>query len=646
MARFERVQTDSARSQEQLLLKLEQQLKEQEKRLESELDHFKAEEMARFERVQTDSACSQEQLLLKLEQQLKEQDESWKSILHQSKEHHDSEMNKMVNIPSNTKEVEEPVVVSALAPEPKPSRVVLDSSSASELEQSQSMMVHDLKLNPSDKKEVRRELEQSAFKSLEDWGSSPYVLTINASSLHTNQSGVKSKDFTFIMAKVNSLEDQDKGGAWLLALSGELDLSLDGEDERQNDDRSSSRASGSIRTSGSRQRVQDSPASAEGREHHQAQDGSTQQQGCSKDLQSHENRDQDGHVDKANCKEDQKITVRAKEEEQNCSSSGCWDAIALRSSVSSSTGTPATPRTQAVNSVHTPAAARTVIFNTSQRSHGTQLIRGPDDPVVFLGAASYEYQPQVDITFGAASIQMIKTTEDEAPAASEEVVRKEQVRPEESVSCITENFQAFMTDLSHEESDGEEQLQVMVELVFKRAVQKPHSAAVFSELCQHLSTVEVQSLSDWSASVSFRSLLVKHCQAAYSGRVQAPPTTKFLMKTHRALNIELASRLPSSQHPLVSTLSKMAAPRLPLAALSLKQFLQRQKVLGIYRNMLRTIKKVPDEADRKYLRDWARDEFKRNRNATEQDAIRMMITQANKHLEELQGSLALATLIR
>ncbi|XP_034435544.1 LYR motif-containing protein 2 [Hippoglossus hippoglossus] len=86
----------------------------------------------------------------------------------------------------------------------------------------------------------------------------------------------------------------------------------------------------------------------------------------------------------------------------------------------------------------------------------------------------------------------------------------------------------------------------------------------------------------------------------------------------------------------------MAGSRLPLAALSLKQFLQRQKVLGIYRNMLRTIKQVPDEADRKYLRDWARDEFKRNRNATEQDAIRMMITQATNHLEELQTSLALA----
>ncbi|KAM4529996.1 LYR motif-containing protein 2 [Fundulus diaphanus] len=82
--------------------------------------------------------------------------------------------------------------------------------------------------------------------------------------------------------------------------------------------------------------------------------------------------------------------------------------------------------------------------------------------------------------------------------------------------------------------------------------------------------------------------------------------------------------------------------RVPPAALSLKQFLQRQRVLTLYRNMLRTIRQVPDEADRKYLRDWARDEFKRNKDATNQDAIRMMITQASNHLEELQKSLALA----
>ncbi|XP_019744565.1 LYR motif-containing protein 2 [Hippocampus comes] len=87
----------------------------------------------------------------------------------------------------------------------------------------------------------------------------------------------------------------------------------------------------------------------------------------------------------------------------------------------------------------------------------------------------------------------------------------------------------------------------------------------------------------------------------------------------------------------------MATSRIPSSTLSLKQFLQRQNILGIYRNILRTIRQVPDEKDRKYLQDWARDEFKRNRNATDEDAICMMIRQANNHLEELQRSLALAT---
>ncbi|XP_054617729.1 LYR motif-containing protein 2 [Dunckerocampus dactyliophorus] len=86
----------------------------------------------------------------------------------------------------------------------------------------------------------------------------------------------------------------------------------------------------------------------------------------------------------------------------------------------------------------------------------------------------------------------------------------------------------------------------------------------------------------------------------------------------------------------------MAASRLPPTALSLKQFLQRKHVLGIYRSMLKTIRRVPDERDRKYLRDWARGEFKRNMHATDQDAIRMMIKQASNHLEDLQRSLALA----
>ncbi|XP_051952400.1 LYR motif-containing protein 2 [Xyrauchen texanus] len=86
----------------------------------------------------------------------------------------------------------------------------------------------------------------------------------------------------------------------------------------------------------------------------------------------------------------------------------------------------------------------------------------------------------------------------------------------------------------------------------------------------------------------------------------------------------------------------MAASRLPPAALSLKQFLQRQKVLGVYRNLFRIIRKIPDESDRRYMRDWAREEFKRNKSETNQDVIRMMITQAQNHLEDLRKSLSLA----
>ncbi|XP_066532722.1 LYR motif-containing protein 2 [Hoplias malabaricus] len=86
----------------------------------------------------------------------------------------------------------------------------------------------------------------------------------------------------------------------------------------------------------------------------------------------------------------------------------------------------------------------------------------------------------------------------------------------------------------------------------------------------------------------------------------------------------------------------MGVSKIPTTALTLRQFLQRQRILGLYRSMLRTIRQVPDEADRKYLRDWAREEFRRNKEATNQDAIRMMITQAKNHLEELRRSLALA----
>lgn len=70
--------------------------------------------------------------------------------------------------------------------------------------------------------------------------------------------------------------------------------------------------------------------------------------------------------------------------------------------------------------------------------------------------------------------------------------------------------------------------------------------------------------------------------------------------------------------------------------------MRRQQVLMLYRRILRAIRQVSNDSDRKYLKDWAREEFKRNKSATEEDAIRMMITQGTMQLKELEKTLSLA----
>ncbi|XP_036622024.1 LYR motif-containing protein 2 isoform X1 [Trichosurus vulpecula] len=66
----------------------------------------------------------------------------------------------------------------------------------------------------------------------------------------------------------------------------------------------------------------------------------------------------------------------------------------------------------------------------------------------------------------------------------------------------------------------------------------------------------------------------------------------------------------------------MSSTRLPPVALTLKQFMRRQQVLLLYRRVLRAIRQVPNERDRKYLENWAREEFQRNKSATEE--VRMI----------------------
>ncbi|XP_053314007.1 LYR motif-containing protein 2 [Spea bombifrons] len=86
----------------------------------------------------------------------------------------------------------------------------------------------------------------------------------------------------------------------------------------------------------------------------------------------------------------------------------------------------------------------------------------------------------------------------------------------------------------------------------------------------------------------------------------------------------------------------MAASRLPPGALSLRQFVLRRQVLGLYRDILRAARKIPDPGDRRSAADWARQEFKRNKGETEQVAVRLLISQGQTQLQQLEKALHLA----
>lgn len=77
-------------------------------------------------------------------------------------------------------------------------------------------------------------------------------------------------------------------------------------------------------------------------------------------------------------------------------------------------------------------------------------------------------------------------------------------------------------------------------------------------------------------------------------------------------------------------------------ALNLKQFMLRQQVLKLYKDIYRTINKVPDESSKKDLKIWLREDFKKNKPLTEEIAIKMAMQVGLRSLKELKNSLELS----
>ncbi|KAK9870333.1 hypothetical protein WA026_006418 [Henosepilachna vigintioctopunctata] len=75
---------------------------------------------------------------------------------------------------------------------------------------------------------------------------------------------------------------------------------------------------------------------------------------------------------------------------------------------------------------------------------------------------------------------------------------------------------------------------------------------------------------------------------------------------------------------------------------SLKQFILKQEVKNLYRDIFRAIKKVPGKGQQEELKEWARRDFRANANDTDDLTIRMHISYGKRFLKELQNSLELS----
>lgn len=84
------------------------------------------------------------------------------------------------------------------------------------------------------------------------------------------------------------------------------------------------------------------------------------------------------------------------------------------------------------------------------------------------------------------------------------------------------------------------------------------------------------------------------------------------------------------------------APRLPVDALTLQQFLNRQKVLTLYRKIIRSIYDIDNSDDRRYMLSWAREEFKRNKGEINSDSIALQITRGERTHKELTSAVKLS----
>ncbi|KAF7282584.1 LYR motif-containing protein 2 [Rhynchophorus ferrugineus] len=76
--------------------------------------------------------------------------------------------------------------------------------------------------------------------------------------------------------------------------------------------------------------------------------------------------------------------------------------------------------------------------------------------------------------------------------------------------------------------------------------------------------------------------------------------------------------------------------------LSLQQFILKQEVKNLYRQIFRAIREVPDKQYQDELKDWTRREFRQNSHHTDEISIKMYLQYGQKCLRTLENNIGLA----
>ncbi len=74
----------------------------------------------------------------------------------------------------------------------------------------------------------------------------------------------------------------------------------------------------------------------------------------------------------------------------------------------------------------------------------------------------------------------------------------------------------------------------------------------------------------------------------------------------------------------------------PSTPLTLTHFLQRQRVLSLWRRILRSTNRISSLSTRKEMRDFARREFERNRGVSDLGHVRYLVSTGKAELERVE----------